>query len=105
MAHRDLLYIGAGTVAVPPQGQQIVDLLDSEAQIAGAADKAQRLDVILGMRDRPSGRRIGRLPNDLAPVEPRSSSRSGSGMGAPWDRRAMKKADAKQVLCRVIDVT
>src|ERR1700732_3228896 len=47
MRHRQRLHVGAGALAVAPQRDQALRLLDREAETAGALDEAQRRDVAL----------------------------------------------------------
>src|SRR5690625_2154837 len=45
----DRLYLGARPRPVTPERHQDLYLLDREAEVAGAADKSQRMDVALGI--------------------------------------------------------
>jgi hypothetical protein len=46
---RDAFHVGAGAAAVLPQLEQLGDLGHAEAEVAGAADEAQRVDLALAV--------------------------------------------------------
>jgi hypothetical protein len=49
VVERDPLHVGRGPILVAPQRQQIADLGHRKAQVAGAADEGERVDVVVGI--------------------------------------------------------